>query len=140
MNFTVQQSRDSNGNKLVRDLGNEDYLEFRNISFTGTEQKLYFRARGLNYGATIRFYLDEVSSDTCLAACTLDVDAEPYTMSTALLMDVPAGKHSVIVTASGAEHTALFHLDSFSFAPENHYVFFDFTDTEADRERYSAPA
>ncbi|MBE6985604.1 MAG: carbohydrate-binding protein, partial [Ruminococcaceae bacterium] len=139
-NFTLQTSRDSNGNKLVRDLGNGDYLEFRNISFTGTEKKLYFRVRGLCYGATVRFYLDDISSASCLATYTLGVDAEPYTISASLQMAVSAGTHSVIVTASGAEHTALFHFDSFSFAPEDHYLFFDFTDTQADRERYSAPA
>ncbi len=138
--FTVQASRDSNENKLVRDLGNGDYLEYRNIAFTGAEEKLYFRARGLCYGSTIRFYLDKVSSENCLASVTLGVDAEVHLMSVSLQKAVSAGTHSVIVTASGEDYAKLFHFDSFSFAPENHYLFFDFTDTAADRERYTAPA
>ncbi len=140
MHFRLQQNRDSNGNKLVRGMQNGDYLVYENISFTGTESKLYFRTQGLQHGAILRFYLDEVSSGNCLAAYTLGMDAEPYTLSTSLRISIPAGVHRVIVQVSGVEDVDLLNFDSFSFAPEQHYLFFDFTDTEADRERYSGSA
>jgi len=135
----MNEAANINRNKLVKGMHNGDYLEYRNVTFTGSEDTLYFRAQGLQENTTLNFYIDSISSSKCFASCTVPVSGSCVNLETAFKITVPSGSHTIIVQAAGPKDRELIHFDSFSFQPDDHYLLFDFAPTTENRERYDLP-
>ena len=137
--FYMNEAADLNNNKLVNKMQNGDYLEYRNITFTGSENTLYVTAKGIGGGGTLRFYADAISDENLFASISFGSSQYCVTRTVTLCNKVSAGSHKIFVQVVGKGGTPLVSFDSFTFAKQSddHYLFFDFTNTEADRERYA---
>ena len=57
-NFSLALAANSSMNKVVNNLRNGEWMEYRNISLTGKENQLKIGVRGLLKGAKLNFYID----------------------------------------------------------------------------------
>ena len=136
--FYMNEAADVNNNKLVNDMHSGDWLQYNNITFTGSEATIYVSAKGVS-GGTLKFYVDSLSAANLFASVTFGKSDYSLTRSAKMLKTVSAGTHKVFVVASGSSGIPLISFDSFTFAEQSddHYLFFDFTNTNADKTRYA---
>ncbi len=136
--FYMNEAADTNNNKLVNELHNGDYLEYRNITFTGSENTLYATAKGLNGGGTLKFYVDSMKEENCFASISFGSSSYCVTRIVTMHKTVSKGSHTVYVQARGKEGVALLSFDSYTFQKQSddHYLFFDFNNTAEDQTRY----
>ncbi|MBR4308663.1 MAG: carbohydrate-binding protein, partial [Oscillospiraceae bacterium] len=136
--FYMNEAADVNHNKLVNEMYNGDYLEYRNITFTGSENTLYVTAKGINGGGSLKFYVDNMNEESCFA--TISFGTGEYCVTRTATMDrtVSKGTHKIYVQALGNDKMALLSLDSYTFQKQSddHYLFFDFNNTPEDQNRY----
>ncbi len=135
--FYMNEAADLNNNKLVNDMHNGDYLEYRNITFTGSENVLYATAKSLMGNGTLLFYVDSMKEENCFASISFDGSEYCVTRSATMHRTVSAGKHTVYVQAWGNEGIALLSFDSYTFEKQSddHFLFFDFNNT-AEAQNY----
>ncbi len=136
-NFSLALEANSSMNKVVNNLRNGEWLEYRNVYFTGEEYQLKIGVRGLLKGAKLNFYIDSISSGNLIGTYTLAADSAVGAKTINLSKSVLAGEHKLFVQASGTASTNLANLDYFSFVRDADYLFFDFTNTSADQARYN---
>ncbi len=132
----MNEAANINRNKVIKGLFNGDYLTYQRIKFTGSEKKIYFRARGLQSGTKLNFYINSVSSGNLIASCTVPVTDSCVNLEASLSKTVAAGTYAVYVQASGTANKEIAHFDCFSFQPDNHYLLFDFEPSTDNKERY----
>ena len=136
--FYMNEAADVNNNKLVNEMYNGDYLEYRNITFTGSENTLYVTAKGINGGGSLKFYVDNMNEESCFA--TISFGTGEYCVTRTATMDrtVSKGTHKIYVQVLGNDKMALLSLDSYTFQKQSddHYLFFDFNNTPEDQNRY----
>ena len=135
-NLSLGLEANSSMNKTVNNMRNSEWLEYRNIYFTGEEYQLKIGVKGLLKGATLKFYVDSISSGNQIASYTLAADSSVGAKTVNLSKTVAAGEHKVYVQASGTASTNLATLDYFSFIRDSGYLFFDFTNTTTEQNRY----
>ncbi len=137
--FYMKEAADVNNNKLVNEMHSGDWLQYNNITFSGSESTIYATARGFNGGGTLKFYVDSISETNLFASVSFGSSDYCVTRSAALKKTVSAGTHKVFVVASGSSGAPLLSFDAFTSArqSDDHYLFFDFTNTSADKTRYA---
>ncbi len=134
--FALPLEADSSMNKVVNNLRNGEWLEYRNLYFSGEEYQLKISVRGLLKGAKLNFYIDSISSGNLIGTYTLAADTAVGTKTIDLSKSILPGEHKLFVQASGTASTNLANLDNFGFVRDSEYLFFDFTNTSADQARY----
>ncbi|MBE6985283.1 MAG: fibro-slime domain-containing protein, partial [Ruminococcaceae bacterium] len=136
--FYMSEAADLSNNKLVNKMYNGDWLEYRNITFSGTEASFYVEAKGFA-GGVLEFYVDSLDAKNCFATATVPVSDFCHRITASIFKTVSAGNHTVYVKAVGENDEALLSFDAFSCEDQTNenYLFFDFTNTEADQARYS---
>ncbi|MBP3411646.1 MAG: hypothetical protein J6K89_00115, partial [Oscillospiraceae bacterium] len=135
--FSLPLEADSSMNKVVNNLRNGEWLEYRNIFFNGKEYQLRLGVRGLLKGATLKFYIDSVSSGNLIGTYTLAADSAIGVKTINLSKTIPAGEHKLFVQASGTAGKDLANLDYFGFVRDAEYLYFDYTNTSKDQSRYN---
>ena len=134
--FSLPLEADSSMNKVVNNLRNGEWLEYRNVYFSGKEYQLKIGVRGLKSGSTLKFYVDSISSGNLIATYTLGSDSAVGEKTVTLNKTLTAGEHKIFVQASGAGSTNLANLDYFTFVRDAGYLFFDFDNSAASQARY----
>ncbi len=136
--FYMDEAADLSNNKVVNDMHNGDWLEYRKITFTGSEKTLYLSAKGVK-GGVLEFYVDSIKPQNCFATASVPVSDFCHGITASIIKTVSAGNHTVFVKAVGVDGEALVTFDSFSCQDHTNqnYLFFDFTNTPADEARYS---
>ena len=135
-NFSLSLAANSSMNKVVNNLRNGEWMEYRNIYFNGDEYQLKIGVRGLLKGAKLEFYIDSISSSNLIGTYTLAADSAVGAKTITLSKTVAAGEHKLFVKATGTASTNLANLDYFSFIRDAGYLYFDFDNTTEAQNRY----
>ncbi len=135
-NFSLPLEANSSMNKVVNNLRNEEWLEYRNVYFNGDEYQLKIGVRGLLKGAKLLFYIDSISSSNLIGTYTLAADSAVGAKTINLSKTVLPGEHKLFVKATGTASTNLANLDYFTFIRDAGYLYFDFDNTAAAQARY----
>ncbi|MBR6826399.1 MAG: hypothetical protein IKM59_07625, partial [Oscillospiraceae bacterium] len=121
-NFSLPLEANSSMNKVVNNLRNGEWMEYRNISLTGKENQLKIGVRGLLKGAKLNFYIDSISDSNLIGTYTLAADSAVGAKTVSLSKFLPAGVHKIFVQASGTASTNLANLDYFTFVCNSDYT------------------
>ena len=130
-NFSLPLEANASMNKTLNNLRNGEWLEYRNITFTGNEKSLKFAVRGLNAGAKLNFYIDSIATTNLIGSYTLTSESAGSSRKVDLTRSITPGAHKVYLQVSGTAGTNLASLDYFTFLAEAEYLYFDF-DSNAD--------
>ncbi len=135
--FYMKEAANLNNNKQVSEMHDEDWLQYNNIKFTGSETVLYVSARG-HEGGTLKFYVDAIKEENLFAVANIAGTDLTYTQTVTMLKKISSGTHTVYVKAEGMKGQALVSFDAFSFKnfANSNYLFFGFGNDGADRARY----
>ncbi len=117
----VAAASDDALNKKVENMESGDYLEYRNLTFDGTESMVNFQMKSLA-GGELSVYLDSMTSENRIAQIYLSPSADYQMVSAAIETAVPAGTHTVYLQVSGAADTALLSIDHFRFVNASDYL------------------
>ena len=120
-NFTLPLEANSYMNKGVNNLRNGEWMEYRDIYFTGDEYEIYVDCRGLLAGAKLLFYIDSTASGNQIASYTLATESAYSYKTIKLSKTIPAGAHKVYVKVTGTAGKNLAHLDYFTFIRDAGY-------------------
>ncbi|MBR6528030.1 MAG: Ig-like domain-containing protein [Lachnospiraceae bacterium] len=110
----VAESADANLNKKVEGVESGDWMEYRNISFDGSEVMLNLNMKGQAVGV-LTVYIDEIKAENQIAQIEFGATSGYQLASAQLQSAVAAGNHTLYLQVSGAANTDLVSIDSFQF-------------------------
>ncbi len=110
----VAESADANLNKLVEGMESGDWMEYRNISFDGSEVMLNLKIKGQTVGSLF-VYVDGREATNLIAQIDFSSTSDYQLASAELLQAVSAGNHTVYLQVSGVADTDLVSIDNFQF-------------------------